>query len=62
MQEIKYEDGAETKELFNSFEEALDNTKQKAKKKPIKKLTITAVIPGKKRKNERNQIQRSKDS
>jgi len=41
MQEIKYEDGTETKKLFESFDLAMDDAKKKAEKKPIKKLTIT---------------------
>ena len=49
MQEIKYQDGTKTKELFNSFEEAVEDAKEKAKKKPIKALKITLRIPGKKK-------------
>jgi len=49
MQEIKYEDGTETKELFNSFEDALEDAKQKNKKNPIKKLEINLTIPSKRK-------------
>lgn len=41
MQEIKYEDGEETKELFKTFAEAIEDAKLKELMKPIKKLTIT---------------------
>ena len=45
MQEIEYEDGAKTRELFDSLSGALEDAKQKAKKKRIKKITITKVEP-----------------
>ena len=50
MQEIEYEDGTKTKEAFNSFFEALEDAEEKAKKKTIKQLKITMIIPSKKRK------------
>lgn len=49
MQEIEYEDGEKTKKRFESFAEALDDTKRKALQKPIEKVTITKVIPKKRR-------------
>jgi len=49
MQEIEYKDGEKTKKVFNSLNEAIDDAKEKAGKKPIKKLTITAMIPSRKR-------------
>ena len=49
MQEIKYKDGSETKEIFDSFEDALEDARKKGAKKSIKKLTITMMIPSKKR-------------
>ena len=49
MQEIEYEDGEKTKEEFKSFFEALIDAEKKAKKKPIKSLKITRIIPSKKR-------------
>jgi len=50
MQEIEYEDGTKTKKLFKDFADAIADAEEKAKKKPIRKLTITRVIPSKKRK------------
>jgi len=41
MQEIEYEDGTKKKEFFATLEEAMKDARQKAKKKPIRKLTIT---------------------
>lgn len=49
MQEIHYEDGEKTRKLFDSFFEAIDDAKEKALEKPIKKITVTKVIPKKKR-------------
>ena len=49
MQEIKYEDGTKEREFFDTFEKAIKNAKEKNKKKNIKKLTITRVIPNKKK-------------
>lgn len=49
MQEITYEDGSKTKEIFDSFEDALEDAKKKGAKKPIKKLMITMVTPSKRR-------------
>ena len=49
MQEIEYEDGEKTKKKFDSFLEALEDAGEKEKIKPIKKLKITRVIPGRKR-------------
>lgn len=49
MQEIIYEDGIKTKEFFDSLFDALDDGKEKAKKKPIKEIKVTAIIPSKKR-------------
>ena len=48
MQEIEYEDGIKTRNLFNTLEEAIKDAEGKAKKKKIKKLTITRIIPSKK--------------
>lgn len=45
MQEIEYEDGEKTKEYFDSLFEALEDTKQKAMIKPIKKVTVTMIDP-----------------
>ena len=50
MQEIEYEDGEKTKEEFPSFLEALKDAEEKEKKRPIKRLKITRIIPSKKRK------------
>lgn len=49
MQEIKYEDGTKTKKTFKSFEEAIEDARRKSKKKPIRELKITKIIPSKKR-------------
>jgi hypothetical protein len=49
MQEILYEDGTKTKKLFDSFLEAIDNAKEMELKKPIKKVTITKVVPKKRK-------------
>ena len=51
MQEIKYQDGTKSKEKFKSFDEAIEDAKEKAKKKPIKELKITLMIPSKKRRH-----------
>lgn len=48
MQEIEYEDGTKTKKKFDSFSEALIDAEEKAKKKPIKTLRVTRIIPSKK--------------
>lgn len=45
MQEIEYEDGTKTKEYFDSIFGALDDLKEKAREKTIKKVTITMVDP-----------------
>jgi len=61
MQEIKYQDGSKSKELFNSFDEAIEDAKKKAQKEPIKELKITLMIPGKKKRrgNENNESAKS---
>lgn len=48
MQEIEYENGEKTKEKFASFLDALKDAEKKEKKKPIKKLKITRLIPSRK--------------
>lgn len=48
MQEIQYEDGTKTKKLFESMFGALDDATRRALQKPIKKVTITKIIPKKK--------------
>ena len=48
MQEIEYEDGTKRKKLFDSFIGALKNAEKEEEKKPIKKLTVTKIIPSKK--------------
>ena len=53
MQEIKYEDGTKERESFGTLEEAIENAGEKAKKKKIKRLTITRIIPNKKGKKRR---------
>ena len=50
MQEIEYEDGTKTKEFFGSMFEALDDSKAKAAKKAIKKVTITKTTVKKREK------------
>ena len=50
MQEIKYQDGSKSKVTFDSFDEAVEDAKKKAKKKPIKELKITMMIPSGKHK------------
>lgn len=49
MQEIQYEDGTKRKKSFKSFLEAINDAGKEEKKKPIKKLIVTRVIPSKKR-------------
>lgn len=49
MQEIEYEDGEKTKEKFKTFAEALIDAEKKEKKRPIKSLKVTRIIPGRKR-------------
>ena len=49
MQEIEYEDGTKTREFHNSLLEALEDTKEKARKKSIKSVKITMIIPSGKR-------------
>jgi len=49
MQEIEYEDGTKTKKFFDSFCSALDDSKVKALNKGINKVTITRVIPKKRK-------------
>lgn len=48
MQEITYEDGTKSKKKFDSFLDALHDAEDKEKKKPIKSLKITKLIPGRK--------------
>ena len=48
MQKIEYEDGTKTKKRFEDFATALDDAKEKELKKPMKKVTITKIIPKKK--------------
>ena len=50
MQEIEYEDGTKTKEVFPSILDALEDAEVKAMKKSIKKIKITLIIPSKKKK------------
>lgn len=50
MQEITYEDGTKTKKKFNSILEALKDAEEKSESKPIRKLTITRIIPKKRKK------------
>lgn len=50
MQEIEYEDGTKTKEMFLSFEAALKDAERKSRTNTINKLKITRIIPSKKRK------------
>ena len=45
MQEIKFEDGTTEKEFFKSFEDAVDDAKEKNKIKPIKAVKIEMVEP-----------------
>jgi len=49
MQEIHYEDGKKIKKYFDSFFDAIDDAKEKAIEKKVKKITITRVIPKKKK-------------
>ena len=48
MQEIEYEDGTKTKKRFEDLVKALDDAKERELLKPIKKVTITKIIPKKK--------------
>ena len=50
MQEIVYEDGTKTKKKFKTILAAITDAEEKAKKKQIKSLKVTRIIPGKKRK------------
>lgn len=49
MQEIEYEDGTKSRKKFRTFLEALIDAAKKEKKKSIKTLKITKIIPSKKR-------------
>lgn len=49
MQEIQYEDGTKSKEFFKSLFEALEDAKEKDKKKSIRKVTVTKIIPKKRK-------------
>lgn len=49
MQEIEFEDGTKTKKYFKDFFDALDDAKKRDVEKPIKKVTVTKVIPNKKK-------------
>jgi len=48
MQEIEYEDGEKQKKEFKTFWDALIDAEKKEKKRPIKSLKITRIIPSKK--------------
>jgi len=50
MQEIIYQDGTKTNEELKSLGDSLEDAKKKAKKKKIKKVTVTMIIPSRKRK------------
>jgi len=45
MQVIEFEDDEKRKKKFSSFLDALHDAENQEKKKPIKKLKITRLIP-----------------